>query len=140
MRKTGCFRTHVERKSSYLVAFRIDDRQDNAFNKATIEAFSDIPDKLKKSFTVDNSKEFAAHKELAAATGMKVYFGDPYSPWQRGTNENTNGLLRQFFPKGTSFADVSADDLQRIVDLINNRPRKRLNFLTPSEMLKKFFT
>lgn len=71
---------------------------------------------------------------------MKVYFCDPYSPWQRGTNENTNGLLRQFFPKGTSFADVSADDLQRVVDLINNRPRKRLNFLTPSEMLKKFFT
>lgn len=74
MRKTGCFVTHVERKSGYLVAFRIDDRQDNAFNKATIEAFSDIPDKLKKSFTVDNGKEFAAHKELAAETGMKVYF------------------------------------------------------------------
>ena len=70
---------------------------------------------------------------------MKVYFCDPYSPWQRGTNENTNGLLRQFFPKGTSFAAVSADDLQRVVDLINNRSRKRLNFLTPSEMLKKFF-
>lgn len=139
MRKTGCFGTHVERKSGYLVAFRIDDRQDNAFNKATIETFYDIPDKLKKSFTVDNGKEFAAHKELAAATGMKVYFCDPYSPWQRGTNENTNGLLRQFFPKGTSFADVSADDLQRVVDLINNRPRKRLNFLTPFEMLKKFF-
>ena len=70
---------------------------------------------------------------------MKVFFCDPYSPWQRGTNENTNGLLRQFFPKGTSFTNVSDDDLQRVVNLINNRPRKRLNFLTPFEVLQKFF-
>ena len=139
MRKTGCFGTHVERKSGYLIAFRIDDRQDNAFNTATIKAFSSVPDKLKKSFTVDNGKEFAAHKELSDATGMKVYFCDPYSPWQRGTNENTNGLLRQFFPKGTSFANISNDDLQHIVDLINNRPRKRLGFRTPLEVLYKFF-
>ena len=139
MRKTGCFGTHVERKSGYLVAFRINDRQDKAFNIATIKAFSAIPDKLKKSFTVDNGKEFAAHKELSEATGMNVYCCDPYSPWQRGTNENTNGLLRQFFPKGTSFADVTDEDLQHFVDMINNRPRKRLNFLTPFEVLKKFF-
>ena len=108
-------------------------------NTATIKAFSSVPDKLKKSFTVDNGKEFAAHKELSDATGMKVYFCDPYSPWQRGTNENTNGLLRQFFPKGTSFANISEDDLQHIVDLINNRPRKRLGFRTPLEVLYKFF-
>lgn len=131
--------THVERKSGYLVAFRIDDRQDNAFNKTTIQAFTAIPDKLKKSSTVDNGKEFAAHKKLAEATGMKVYFCDPYSPWQRGTNENTNGLLRQFFPKATSFADITDEEIQLVVDLINNRPRKRLNFLTPFEVLKKFF-
>ena len=92
------------------------------------------------SFTVDNGKEFASHQELAEATGMKVYFCEPYSPWQRGTNENTNGLLRQFFPKGTSFPDISDDDLQLIVDMINNRPRKRLNYLTPFEVLKKFFS
>lgn len=140
MRKTGCIGTHVERKSGYLVAFKINDRQDNAFNKATIEAFSTIPDKLKKSFTVDNGKEFVAHLELAEGMGMKVYFCEPYSPWQRGTNENTNGLLRQFFPKGTSFADISDEYLQHIVQLINNRPRKRLNFLTTFEVLKKFFS
>lgn len=70
---------------------------------------------------------------------MKVYFCDPYSPWQRGTNENTNGLLRQFFPKATSFADITDEEIQLVVDLINNRPRKRLNFLTPFEVLKKFF-
>ena len=83
--------------------------------------------------------QFKIKTPLAEATGMKVFFCDPYSPWQRGTNENTNGLLRQFFPKGTSFANVSDDDLQRVVDLINNRPRKRLNFLTPFEVLQKFF-
>ena len=71
---------------------------------------------------------------------MKVYLCDSYSLWQRGTNENTNGLLRQFFPKGTSFADISDDDLQLVVDMINNRPRKRLNYLTPFEVLKKFFS
>lgn len=139
-RKTGCIGTHVERKSGYLVAFRLDDRQDNAFNKATIKAFSAIPNKLMKSFTVDNGKEFAAHQKLSAATGMKVYFCDPYSTWHRGTNENTNGLLRQFFPKGTSFDGISDSDLQTVVRLINNRPRKRLNFLTPAEVFLKFFS
>ena len=89
---------------------------------------------------MDNGKEFAAHQELSAATGMKVYFCDPYSPWHRGTNENTNGLLRQFFPKGTSFDGISDSDLQTVVRLINNRPRKRLNFLTPAEVLLKFFS
>ena len=139
MRKTGCIVTHVERKSGFLVAAKIPDRQDNAFNNATINAFADIPDKLKKNFTVDNGKEFAAHKQLAAATGMKVYFCDPYSPWQRGTNENTNGLLRQFFPKGTSFADITDEMLAEVVDLINNRPRKRLGYLSPAEVIHKFF-
>ena len=98
-----------------------------------------VDDKLKKSFTVDNGKEFTAHKQLAAATGMKVYFCDPYSPWQRDTNENTNGLLRQFFPKGTSFADITDEMLAEVVDLINNRPRKRLGYLSPAEVIHKFF-
>ena len=100
MRKTSCFGTHVEHKSGYLVAFRIDDRQDNAFNCATIKAFSSIPEKLKKSFTVDNGKAFAAYKVLAEATGMKVFFCDPYSPWKCCTNEITSGLLRHFLRKG----------------------------------------
>lgn len=137
-RGTSCIGTHVERKSGFLVAFKIPDRQDKAFTIATIAAFEKISEKLKKSFTVDNGKEFAAHKELAAGTGMKVFFCDPYSPWQRGTNENTNGLLRQFFPKGTSFADISDEELQSVVDLINNRPRKRLGFRSPAELFLNF--
>ena len=137
-RGTGCIATHVERKSGYLIAVKIPDRQDKAFTIATIAAFAKISEKLKKSFTVDNGKEFAAHKELAAGTGMKVFFCDPYSPWQRGTNENTNGLLRQFFLKGTSFDDLSDDQLQAVVDLINNRLRKRLGFRSPAELLLNF--
>ncbi len=137
-RGTGCIATHVERKSGYLIAVKIPDRQDKAFTVATIAAFAKISEKLKKSFTVDNGKEFAAHKELAAGTGMKVFFCDPYSPWQRGTNENTNGLLRQFFPKGSSFADITDEKLQAVVDLINNRPRKRLGFRSPTELLLNF--
>lgn len=122
-----------------MIAFKLDDRQDNVFTEASVKAFESIPLKLKKSITVDNGKEFAAHKQLSFSTGMPVYFCDPYSPWQRGSNENTNGLLRQFFHKGSSFYDVSDDILQNVVNLINNRPRKRLGFHTPSEMLAKFF-
>ena len=139
MRKTGLLGTHVERKSGFLVAFKLETKTDKEFSEATIEAFKSIPKKLKKSFTVDNGKEFAMHEYIKEQTGMEVYFCDPYSPWQRGTNENTNGLLRQFFPKGTSLKDVTNEELQKVVDLINNRPRKRLGFKTPLEVLAKFF-
>jgi len=134
-RKTGCFGTHVERKTGYLIAFYLPDRKDHIFNIATAKSFSKVPSLLKKSFTVDNGKEFTHHQELAESTGMNVYFCDPYSPWQRGTNENTNGLLRQFFPKGTSFSGISDIRLASVVQLINNRPRKRFEFKTPNEML-----
>ena len=134
-RKTGCFGTHVERMSGFLVAFYLSDRRDKAFNSATIKAFDDLPNALKKSFTTDNGKEFTHHEQLAQATGMDIYFCDPHAPWQRGTNENTNGLLRQFFPKGTSLAHVSDKELNFVVDLINNRPRKRLGWITPNEFL-----
>lgn len=133
-RKTGCFGTHVERMTGYLVAFYLPDRKDKIFNRATIASFEEIPAKMKKSFTVDNGKEFTHHQELASQTNMNVYFCDPRAPWQRGTNENTNGLLRQFFPKGTSLANLSQDDLNYVVNLINNRPRKRLGWKTPAEV------
>lgn len=139
MRKTGCLGTHVERKTGFLVAFYLPDRKDKIFNEATISAFQNMPSVLKKSFTVDNGKEFTHHKELSEKTEMDCYFCDPYSPWQRGTNENTNGLLRQFFPKGTSFAHITTELLQAVVLLINNRPRKRLGYKTPFEAIESFF-
>lgn len=139
MRKTGLLGTHVERKSGYLIAFKLETKTDVEFSNETIKAFKDVPDKLKKSFTVDNGKEFAMHEYMSKETGMNVYFCDPYSPWQRGTNENTNGLLRQFFPKGSSFKNITNESLQEVVDMINNRPRKRLGYKTPLEVLSKFF-
>jgi len=139
MRKTGLLGTHVERKSGFLVAFKLETKTDTEFSNKTIQAFETIPDKLKKSFTVDNGKEFAMHEYIKQNTGMDVYFCDPYSPWQRGTNENTNGLLRQFFPKGSSFKNITDESLKDVVDMINNRPRKRLGYKTPLEVLSKFF-
>ncbi len=139
MRKTGLFGTHVERKSGFPIAFKLNTKTDKEFSEATIDVFKSIPDKLKKSFTVDNGKEFAMHEYISCQTGMDVYFCDPYSPWQRGTNENTNGLIRQFFPKGTSLKNVTNEDLQVVVNMINNRPRKRLGYKTPLEVIAKFF-
>jgi IS30 family transposase len=111
-RNTGCFGTHVERKSGFLISFLLPDGATaKAFNQATLKAFENVPDNLKKTFTVDNGKEFAGHIKLAEKSKMDVYFCDPYSPWQRGTNENTNGLLRQFFPKKSSFASVTEFEL-----------------------------
>lgn len=134
-RKTGCMGTHVERKTGYLMAFHLEHRRNELFAHKTQEVFSRLPDVLKKSFTVDNGTEFMNHKDIARATNMDMYFCDAYAPWQRGSNENTNGLLRQFFPKGTSFANMTDDDVQQAVVLINNRPRKRFGFKSPKEML-----
>ena len=137
-RNTGCIGTHVERVTGFLAGFKIPDRKNDVFNKATVALFENMPEVIKKSFTVDNGKEFLSHKELSNKTGMIVYFCDPHSPWQRGCNENTNGLLRQFFPKKSSFADITDERLKEVFDLINNRPRKRLGFKTPAEVLYQF--
>lgn len=136
-RKTGAIGTHVERKTGYLVAFKLNSGTSEEFNALTEKAFSKIPSKYRRTFTADRGKEFTLHKELAAALKAKVYFCDPYSPWQRGTSENTNGLLRQFFPKKTSFAPITDEDLDHVVRLLNNRPRKRLGWLTPAEVFLK---
>ena len=139
-RNTGCIGTYVERKSGYLLAFKIPHRRDDVFKDASINAFSNVPACLKKSITVDNGKEFLSHKELSAKTNMDIYFCDPYSPWQRGSNENTNHLLRQYFPKGSSFNDFDDAQLAFVVNLLNNRPRKRLGYKTPIELLLEFFS
>jgi IS30 family transposase len=121
--------------TGYLMAFKIPDRKDNAFIYATAELVKKLPKELRKTFTVDNGTEFYDHPLLTKLTGMNVYFCDPFSPWQRGSNENTNGLLRQFFPKGSSLADITDQRLQFVVDLINNRPRKRFGYRSPAEIL-----
>lgn len=139
-RGTGCFGTHVERMTGFLTGFKIPDRRNDVFNKATITLFEHLPEVLKKSFTVDNGMEFLSHKDLSEKTGMIVYFCDPHCPWQRGTNENTNGLLRQYFPKKMSFADVTDERLAEVINLINNRPRKRLGYKTPFEVISELLS
>ncbi|MEG3614041.1 IS30 family transposase [Isoptericola haloaureus] len=104
-----------------------------SMNKALAAALASMPEDLKRSLTWDRGKEMSAHAQFTIDTGLKVYFADPRSPWQRGTNENTNGLLRQYFPKGTDLARWRPDDLQAVAHALNTRPRKRLGWRTPAE-------
>ncbi len=103
----------------------------------TIRAFRRIPRKLRHTLTLDNGKEFARFKRIEAATGLDVYFADPYAPWQRATNENTNGLIRQYFPKGCDFKAVSDKALASMLSRLNHRPRKCLAYQTPHEVLQQ---
>lgn len=131
---TGCIATHVERASRYSVLCKIPDRTADAFTQATVKAFLKIPKRKRRSFCADHGKEFANHREILQMLNCKVYFADPHAPWQRGTNENFNGLLRQFFPKRTSFAEVTQEDVEAIAKMLNRRPRKCLGWKTPEEV------
>lgn len=133
-RNSGCIATHVDRKSRYLISIKIPNRTTEVYMDATVKVFAEIPKRKCKTFTTDNGKEFAGCKRLKEELKAEVYFADPGSPGQRGTNENTNGLLRQFFPKRTSFQKVTQADVNRACILLNTRPRKCLGWLTPLEV------
>ena len=129
--------TLVERKSGYARIARIDDMTTATTMRAAKRRLKDLPASLRRSVTFDNGKEFAGHATLTEHLGLDVYFAKPYASWQRGTNENTNGLLRQFFPKGTDFTQISHRAVARVEELINERPRRRLGYRTPNEVLSK---
>jgi IS30 family transposase len=107
----------------------------DAVRDAIVQAIGDLPEHLRRSLAWDQGAEMAQHARLRIDTGLQVYFCDPQSPWQRATNENTNGLLRQYFPKGTDLARHSADDLAAVAATLNSRPRKTLEWRTPAEVL-----
>jgi IS30 family transposase len=127
--------TLVERKSGYVRIGRADTMRSDLTVRVTKQRMKDLPPMLLRSITFDNGKEFAEHQQLTRRLGLRVYFADPYASWQRGTNENTNGLLRQYFPKGTDFTRISHDEVARVEQSINERPRKRLGYRTPAQIL-----
>jgi IS30 family transposase len=129
----GAIMTYVCRKTRFLIAELMPDRKAKTFNEATLENFKYIPKEYTKTFTSDNGKEFSGFKELEKELGINTYFANPYHSWERGTNENTNGLLRRFFPKGTDFLKLRKEEVNIAVQKINNRPRKCLDWKTPHE-------
>ena len=125
--------TLVERRTRYVMLVRTKSKDSETVINALIKQAHKLPRELYKSLTWDRGSEMAEHKRFSLDTGIKVYFCDPKSPWQRGSNENTNGLLRQYFPKGMDLSNVHQNKLNAVARQLNERPRKTLNFRTPAE-------
>lgn len=136
---SGAKNTHlatlVERHSRYVMLVKLNGKDTSSVVSALSQQVQQLPVGLMASLTWDRGPEMASHKRLTVATDVKVYFCDPQSPWQRGTSENTNRLLRQYFPKGTDLSNYSQQELDAVALKLNQRPRKTLGFLTPADTL-----
>jgi IS30 family transposase len=133
--------TLVERTTGFVMLLHLPQRHGALeVQDAMITAMSNLPERLRKSVTWDQGSEMANHAQITLATDVKIYFCDPGSPWQRPTNENTNGLLRQYFPKGTDLSGYHPDYLIFVADELNDRPRKRLGWKTPKEVLRELLS
>lgn len=135
--KNSHIATLVERTSRFTMLVKIDGKDTTSVVSALIRQVQNLPAELRRSLTWDRGMEMARHKEFSVATDVQVYFCDPQSPWQRGTNENTNRLLRQYFPKGTALSGHSQSDLDAIAARLNQRPRKTLGYRSPAEQFQE---
>ena len=126
--------TLVERTTRLVILAKMDGTTATAASIGFSDKLNEVPRELRLSMTYDQGKEMAHHAEITQKTGTAIYFADPHSPWQRGSNENTNGLLRQYLPKGTDLSIYSQEELDAIADSMNTRPRKTLDWRTPLEV------
>lgn len=138
--RTSALGTLVERTTRLTLLVPLTEKDAFAVRTAMAKEFQRIPKQFKKTLTYDRGKEMSEHKIFSEETKIKVFFADPYSPWQRGTNENTNGLIRQYFPKGTDFRTRSLSQIREVEQRLNSRPRKALGFYTPSEKFYQLIT
>lgn len=133
---TGAVATHVERRSRFLVAVKLESKKAVHVTRRSLWAFgkAGVTASASRTLTLDNGKEFARFQGLEKGLGLKVYFANPHAPWERGTNENTNGLIREYFPKGTDFRKITKSQVDSMTRSLNNRPRKCLGYQTPREV------
>ena len=132
--------TIVERKTRFTFIVKIENRKSKTVTQQFAKLLNTLPKNIRKTMTYDNGIEMANHKWLSNNTGMDIYFANPYSSWERGTNENTNGLIRRFFPKGTDFNKITIEQLKQAQFALNNRPRKILGYKTPNEIMNQEIT
>lgn len=130
----SCVGTLVERTSRFVVLVKLDNATAPIVHQGFVREMKNIPPMIRKSLTYDQGREMSLHKQVAADLNLTVYFVDPHAPWQRGSNENTNGLVREYLPKGSDLSIYSQDELNIIADRLNTRPRKTLGFFTPDEV------
>jgi len=131
---SGALVTIVERQTSFTVSTRVDDKSAKTVTAATIALLKPFKGAV-LTITADNGKEFAYHEEMTEYLGCDVFFADPYCSWQRGLNENTNGLLRQYWPKSTDFKKISHSEVKEVIVNLNDRPRKKLKYQTPAKLM-----
>jgi len=127
--------TLVDRKSRFTLILKLAGKDAESVTAALISGFRKLPKTLQKSLTWDRGMELARHEDFTKRTGIPVYFCDPQSPWQRGTNENTNGLIRQYFPKKTCLKKAKQSDIDAVMEGLNNRPRRTLKYKTPKTVI-----
>ena len=130
----ACFATLAERKTRFYIAIKMPNKTAESMTKAIVSALSVFPSEAVKTITCDRGTEFANWQTVEKELNCSVYFADPYCAWQKGTNENSNGLLREFYPKHMDLSKTNEKEVQRVIELLNNRPRKCINYKTPKEL------